>query len=340
MEANAVTPSTAPQQELQESAAPMRRKATRLKLEVVAGAHQGAVLMLDRTDYRIGSSPNADIVLSDSGVAPDHAALRVERGAVRIGATGADVMVEQEPLSLSRGRRVKLPVSFTLGAAQIHLCDPDHADPGRRSGEFGRWVIHNPLTAAGVLACFVLAVTVVAQELPRTVRTVDAAVTTGPSDAGALAHLTNGLAAGSSTANSDRQSVATVEDAARELSTRLDLANIKTLRVSAVDGRLAVAGQVRQQEALGWAAIQQWFDQTYGDRIVLTTKINTTGETRTMPALQLEAIWYGERPYIVTADGERYFQGAVLDNGWVIRDIGEDRLLLAKDGETVALTYR
>jgi hypothetical protein len=103
---------------------------------------------------------------------------------------------------------------------------------------------------------------------------------------------------------------------------------------------LAVAGKLSQQEAIDWATIQQWFDQTYGGRIVLTTKITPPGETRTMPALQLQAIWYGEHPYIVTADGERYFEGAVLDNGWIIRDIGEDRVLLAKGGETVALTYR
>jgi hypothetical protein len=326
--------------DLQQSAAPMGRNSTQLKFEVVAGAHQGAVLMLDRADYRIGSSSNADIVLSDPGVAPEHAVLRVEHGAVRIGATGADVTVGQEPLALSRGRRVKVPVSFTLGAARIYLSNPDPGDPGRPLREFGGWVIRNPLTASGVLACVVLAVTIVAQGLSQTVRTVDRTFTAGPSDAGASERLTSGFAAGPSTANSDRQSVATAEDAARELSTRLDAAKIQTLRVSAADGRLAVAGKVSQQEAIGWAAIQQWFDQTYGGRIVLTTKISTTGETRTMPALQLQAIWYGEHPYILTGDGERYFQGAVLDNGWVIRDIGEDRLLLAKDGETVALTYR
>jgi hypothetical protein len=296
--------------------------------------------MLDRADYRIGSSSNADIVLSDPGVAPEHAVLRIEDGTVRIGATGADVTVEQEPLPLSRGRRVKLPVSFTLGAAQISLSDPDRDEPGRRSGELGRWVIRNPLTASGVLAGFVLAITVVAQGLSQTVRNVDLAVTTGSADAGAVERLTSGSAAGSSTANTDRRSGATAEDAARELSTRLEAAKIQTLRVSAVDGRLAVTGKVSQQEAIDWAAIQQWFDQTYGGRIVLTTKISPPGEPRTMPALPLQAIWYGERPYIVTADGERYFQGAVLDNGWIIRDIGEDRLLLAKDGETVALTYR
>ena len=58
-----------------------------------------------------------------------------------------------------------------------------------------------------------------------------------------------------------------------------------------------------------------------------------------MPTLQIQAVWYGEHPYVLAADGEHYFKGAILDNGWMIRDIGEDRMLLAKDGETVMLTY-
>src|SRR5260221_13911893 len=121
METIAVTASTAPQHESPTSAAPMRRRSAKLKFEVVAGTHQGAVLMPDRADYRIGSSSNVDIVLSDRGVAPEHAVLRVEHGTVRIGATGADLTVEREPPPLSRGRLVKLPASFTLGAAQIYL---------------------------------------------------------------------------------------------------------------------------------------------------------------------------------------------------------------------------
>jgi len=340
MEAIAMTASTAPQQKSPQSAASMRRGLAKLKFEVVAGTHEGAVLMLDPADYRIGSSSNADIVLSDPGVAPEHAVLRVEHGTVRIGATGADVTVEQEPLPLSRGRRVKLPVNFRLGEAQIYLSDPDRDDPHQRLGELGRWVIRKPLTVAGALAGFVLGVAVVAQELPQAARTVGLAVTTSSADAGAPKRMTDGSAVGPSAAIADRQSAVTAEDAARELNSRLDAAKIQTLHVSAVDGRLAVYGKVSPQEAIDWAVIQQWFDQTYGGRVVLTTKISPPGEPRTMPALQLQAIWYGEHPYIVTADGERYFQGAVLDNGWIIRDIGEDRLLLAKGSETVALTYR
>jgi hypothetical protein len=342
MEANAVTASTAhsaadPPPHVAEgqagaqSAAPPRRKSAKLKFEVVAGTHEGAVLLLDRADYRIGSSPDADIVLSDEGVAPDHAVLHVGPGGVRIDATGGSVTIEHEPLALWRGRHVRLPANVTLGAAQIHLSGDGGNDLGSRFDELGRELgrraLHNPLTGAAVLACLVIAVTV-ARELPQSARA--GGEHSGAAEVGASERPT------SVAANS--QSVA--EAAARELRTRLDAANIRTLRVSTADGRVAVAGKVTKEEAVSWAAVQQWFDQAYSGGIVLTTEISPAGEARTMPALQLQAIWYGEQPYIVTAGGERYFEGAVLDNGWIVREIGEDRLLLGKGGETVALAYR
>jgi Inner membrane component of T3SS, cytoplasmic domain/Inner membrane component of T3SS, periplasmic domain len=340
LEANAVTASTAhPAADLPphgaqgqagaQSAAPPQSKSAKLKFAVVAGTHEGAVLLLDRADYRIGSSPDADIVLSDEGVAPDHAVLHVGPGGVRIDATGGSVTIEHQSLALWRGRYVRLPANVTLGAARIHLAGdggenlPRFDELGR---ELGRRALHNPLTAAAVLACLVIAVTV-ARELPQSARA--GGEHSGAAEVGALERLTSGAANSPS-----------AEAAARELSTRLDAANIRTLRVSTADGRVAVAGKVTKEEAVSWAAIQQWFDQAYGGGIVLTTDINPAGEGRAMPALQLQAIWYGENPYIVTAGGERYFEGAVLDNGWIIREIGEDRLLLGKGGETVALTYR
>jgi hypothetical protein len=379
MEANAVTASTAQPaanppprtvegQEGAQSAAPPRRKSAKLKFEVVAGTHQGALLLLDWADYRIGSSPDADIVLSDEGVAPEHAVLHLGPGGVRIDATGGSVTIEHEPLALWRGRRVRLPANVTLGAARIRLSGDGGNDLGPRFDELrrelGRRLLHNPLTGAAVLGCLVIAVTV-ARELPQTARAGrdgehSAAAELGawdrptsgaanvqaaarelgtPFDAANIRTLRVSTADGRQTSGAaDAQSVA--EAAARELSTRLDAANIRTLRVSTADGRVAVAGKVTKEEAVSWAAIQQWFDQAYSGSIVLTTEISAAGEGRTMPALQLQAIWYGEHPYILTAGGERYFEGAVLDNGWIIREIGEDRVLLAKGGETVALTYR
>jgi len=65
----------------------------------------------------------------------------------------------------------------------------------------------------------------------------------------------------------------------------------------------------------------------------------TVSEGRTLPPPQLQAIWFGVRPYIITVDGSRHEPGSALDNGWVVSEIGKGRLVLARDGETVALTY-
>jgi Inner membrane component of T3SS, periplasmic domain len=110
------------------------------------------------------------------------------------------------------------------------------------------------------------------------------------------------------------------------------------LRVGILDGSLSVTGRLAKREADAWRTIERWFDQTYGGRLVLAAKV-TVGDSRTLPPPQLRAIWFGVRPYIITADGARHEPGSVLDNGWLVSEIGEGRLVLAKDGETLDLTY-
>jgi hypothetical protein len=303
-------------------------KQAKLKFEVVAGAHRGAVLLLDEGDYRIGSSPAADIVLSDAGIAAEHAVLRVDRGAVHLAASGADVMLERQALPVSHGCRVRLPATFALGPSQIHLSQSDENARGHDLA------IRQWLGAAAILAGACLAVAVARGLPPAAGRAADLA-------AGAVSSVDSaGPPAGPSMAVSGSTSGPTLEDAIKALNARLEAAKIETLQISAENGRLSAAGTLTGPAAAEWTAIQQWFDQTYGSRFVLATKLDPPGAARTVPALQLEAIWYGERPYILTADGEHYFTGAVLDNGWVIRDIDQNRVLLAKGGETVALKYR
>jgi Inner membrane component of T3SS, cytoplasmic domain/Inner membrane component of T3SS, periplasmic domain len=313
-------------------------QATRLKLEVLAGVHRGVTLLLDSAEFRIGSSPQADIILSDPGVAAEHAILRVDRAGVRIDAIGAEVGVAQDRIPVAHGCRTRLPVDIVLGEAELLLSRPDlDADLQSRShlGAAAGWLARKPVTAAGTLLGFVLAVTFAVQDGAQTIRAERLFTKASRADA-SDARADFAYIAGPRTADGR----ATAEQAARELGARLDAAKIQGLRVSALDGRLTVTGKLGKQEAADWAAIQQWFDQTYGSRIVLTASISAGAERQAMPSLQLQAIWYGEHPYIITTEGARFYQGAVLDNGWIVREIGEDRLLLAREGETVALTYR
>ena len=88
-----------------------------------------------------------------------------------------------------------------------------------------------------------------------------------------------------------------------------------------------------------WTEAQQWFDGAYRGKLVLVSNV-TFGEAKPMPVVNVQAVWFGERPYVITTEGNRYYKGAFLDNGWMIKDIVDGRILLAKDGETLALVYR
>jgi hypothetical protein len=131
---------------------------------------------------------------------------------------------------------------------------------------------------------------------------------------------------------------ATLDQAAGEIGRRIESAQLRSLRVGTAEGRVVVTGHLARREADAWRSIERWFDQVHGGRLVLASKV-TVSDGRTLPPPQLRAIWFGVRPYIITADGARHEPGSVLDNGWVVTEIGERRLVLAKDGETLALTY-
>jgi hypothetical protein len=299
-----------------------------LKFEVLTGIHSGATLTLDKAaDYRIGCSPKADIVLRDPGIAPEHAVLRIEGAAVCIDATGAEVGIEQKLIPLGHGCRARLPVEFALGEVRLRLSRPG-ADLALADGHFlaraSRWLADKPTAIASALICLAVVVTAVALGLPRAVQMNGAEAKTQGKTA-------------ASRAGANGEASATVQQAGKELEARLRAAKINTLKVNVVDGRLVVSGKLIKQQAPEWAAMRQWFDQTYGRGIVLSA--NVTDDTPAMPTLQLQAVWYGDRPYIIAAHGERYYQGAVLDDGWIVRQIGADHLLLAKAGETVVLNY-
>ena len=130
------------------------------------------------------------------------------------------------------------------------------------------------------------------------------------------------------------------EDAGRKLTERLNVSGLTGLRVTAGGGKVVVTGSITKQQTDAWTEAQQWFDAAYRGRLVLVANVTPTDAKRPMPVVNVQAVWFGERPYIITAEGNRYYKGAYLDNGWTIKDIADGRILLAKDGETLALVYR
>jgi type III secretion system (T3SS) inner membrane Yop/YscD-like protein/type III secretion system (T3SS) inner membrane Yop/CscD-like protein len=292
-----------------------------LLLEVVAGRHAGVRVPLDAAGCCIGSAGEADVMLRDPGVAPVHVRLELDRSGLRIEAAGADVGVGDEVLPLGHGRRVRLPAELILGEARLCISKPATSS---RSDGVRRWrdaIGARHAVAAGTLVVSLVALSVIAFGLPHGA---------GERPAGTMADARVPAAPPGAPAS--------LEEAMRELTHRIDQARLRSLRVGILDGSVSVTGRLAKREAEAWRTIERWFDQTYSGRLVLAAKV-TVGDSRTLPPPQLRAIWFGVRPYIITADGARHEPGSVLDNGWLVSEIGERRLLLAKDGETLDLTY-
>src|ERR1700759_954462 len=90
-------------------------------LESTAGFHRGVRLELEPGDVRIGSTPGADIVLRDAGIAAEHAILRVGRRSIDLHAVGGEVCVGEEIIANGYGCAPRAPSHRTIGEARLRI---------------------------------------------------------------------------------------------------------------------------------------------------------------------------------------------------------------------------
>ena len=319
---------------MSETRSVLRTDAAQPQLEIVQGLHAGVRLDLKDGEYSVGPTPNADIVLRDKGVLTQHALLRIELGEVRVEATGGDVTVGTMKVAAGHGCRLRLPAVINIGEASLRFSRGDEAD----GTLFGRMVAAakgRPMeVAGGVLLCAV-AVTLVSQTTPR-MPPESAKSQLAVSAPAARAAAEDGVAVKAANAAT---AASTVKQAAEDLESRLHAAGIRSVRVVADDQRVSAQGRLTAAQAAQWTAIQRWFDEKHGSNVVLTANV-ATGQMAGAPLLRLQSVWFGDRPYIIADNGSRYYEGSVLDSGWILQRIADDGLLLRKEDETFALTYR
>lgn len=111
-------------------------------LEVTSGLHRGVVIPLEQPICRIGSDHQADVILSDKGIADEHVTLRFHARMVAIEALGSDVNVGDKCLKQGTGWRTNLPVTLAFGDIVLQLSRPLLSSP----------VAYQPIHKAGTLA--------------------------------------------------------------------------------------------------------------------------------------------------------------------------------------------
>lgn len=363
-------------------------------LESTAGFHRGVRLELEPGDVRIGSTPGADIVLRDAGIAAEHAVLRVGRRTIDLHAIGGDVRVGENIIANGFGCALQAPIDLTIGEARLRISierNQAAAPAAAESAATARPRISKAIMVAGALLLAVPALGLAAMrpaakanDLTSVARaeaqapapgnenpTLAAAskimadlpaadrkfiehclsARQGMSVREAIAELTGcdrqpspslaaALNGNAPNAAASTAGAINAEEAGRKLTERFEASGLTGLRVSAAGGQVTVTGSITKQQTGAWTEAQQWFDGAYRGRLVLVANVTPTEAKKPAPVVNVQAVWFGERPYIITAEGNRYYKGAFLDNGWMIKDIVDGRILLAKDGETLALVYR
>jgi len=276
-------------------------------LTVTGGLHQGSSLVLDQPVYTLGADLAADLVLSDPGVAGLHLRLRFEGGQVAVEALGGDVLIAGNVrIPQGNGHRARLPVQLRIGTAGVSLAMPGGAEkPVPASRTLTPWIV---ATALLFICAGALAFRSEAPPQPTTAVTAVAPLKT-PSR----------------------------EQAKAWLEQQLQAARLDTVKVSNSNGQLSATGTVEQSQKPQWLAVQQAFDQRYGQQIVLNPRVAVRADAAA-PRVRLQAVWFGPHPYVINDSGKRLYPGAALADNWVLERIENNQVILARGEERFTFT--
>jgi type III secretion protein D len=278
------------------------------QLVVLSGPNAGATVPLAAGRIHLGSCIENEIVLADPAIAERQAVLAVDGRRVSL-----------EPLSpglqsggklLRPGRAVELApgCAFAVGDTTVKLVAPSPRAPRR-----GAWVAAAvvPLALAGSLS-FALA------EHP---------ARHGSAVPGAEVSAKRGQLAPAAPA-----------DAAGALRTHLAAAGLsQAVEITSLGGAVIAKGTLPADRRPAWQATQVWFDAAFGNRVPMVDQVGTASPPDT-PRFAVQAVSGGDLPYVIDASGERFTVGAVVDGGWTISYIGNDKIVFAKNGREVAET--
>ncbi len=277
-------------------------------LDVVSGPNAGASVPLRDGRYRLGSCIDNDIILADPAMADHQAILSVGGG----GAT----LEPAAPGIQSRGKRLHAGEALNVaGGCELAVGDTfmKFTPPPRRARR--RW----PVALAGAVPLVLM--TSLAFGLTHSHVKHKPALVVHTAAVAAPARL-----------------APTPADAQTALQIHLAGAGLSpAVALSQTNGAVVATGALQAAQLPAWTAAHMWFDGRYHGSIALVDQV-AKGQPPAGPSFAIRAVSSGDVPYVIDTRGERYTVGAVVDGGWTIQYIGNDRVTLRKDGREVSET--
>ncbi|TGN74204.1 MULTISPECIES: EscD/YscD/HrpQ family type III secretion system periplasmic domain-containing protein [Bradyrhizobium] len=291
-----------------------------LHFEVLSGLYSGLTGEIGLGSTLIGSDLDADLVFIEQGLERHHLRITPHCDSIQIEPLARDVRIEgREQISLSERVIVPLPVVIHAGEMSIR-CSMEES---KQASSVGRW-----FGSAAVLASVLISSVAVGAVSTSFVQT-DSAVAVN-SDLRRTVEVATKQAPSTPDAP-------TADAAAARLQEEVDRAGLFDIKVRSESGVVAADGTVTRASLTKWREVQERFDHDRKGAYVLVNAV-AVKEEKSPTAISVEAVWRGSEPYVVIA-GQKYFVGAMLNNGWTVNGIDERRVLLSRNGRLVAVPY-
>jgi len=327
-------------------------------LIVESGLHAGTVQRLSPGIYTLGSELDADVVLSDTAVSPLHLILEIDRQGLRLEPVQGSIAIDGESVDLEPGgeRYLALPLSFEIGGARIRMTAPQDVVRARRRVRMAALVTGAALLA--VVGFSILGLTPGAEQKRSLAFVGDVEPLIGGDEKQTLAAVTDQQPPSPSidelpprpaaTENADLPPVDITADEARaadlmthdqaatELRSRLSAASLMDIDVTSNDDRILVRGVAGPDQMSAWQEVRMWFDGSFGQQFMMVADVQEE-ELSEPPKLAIEAIWLGDKPYVM-AGGQRFHEGSAIGDGWMVEHIGSDELTFKRGDKTFSLT--
>jgi hypothetical protein len=300
---------------------PSEREATQdmpegLALRVVKGHHKGALTALAASDIVvIGSSDDCDVILADDGVAGHHCCATRQDGRLVLRAIDGDLLLNSR--RYGRGTTVQLSprATFGIGEAKIEVVaaapgEPTHFVTHETPVTFlrkFRWTIGASLAVLVVVACAlnpdfrVGAKPTVAAPPPRPV---------------------------------ERPGYAVAHDVAEVLR----LSGVASDARYTGNGAVTVSGHLGDPKSLESIIQSRAMHDIVGLKRVVAVNLDSAQKPVPEEAKRIVSIVNASDPYIVAADGSRYYVGASLPEGGRLSGVmtgehGTAEALIERDGQ-------
>lgn len=286
-------------------------------LDITRGLHQGVHLALDSAVYTIGSAASADLILSDAGIAERHMVLRFVDGRVAVEALGGDVLVvgphgQQTRIPMGNGHRARLPLEIGIGDARLRLDSDSPTQAPTAPASIWRSKMHWIL--ALILMCLCVGAFAFRSE------------PTAPAPVAVSAELRKAPAP-----------LVTAAQARLWFEQQLLAADLKGIKVSEAGAQLLAEGAYDPTQKARWIALQQAYDQQFGQQVMLQANVGVRSEIA-RPRVRFQAVWFGANPYVINDSGKRLYPGAALNDGWMLERIENNEVILARGEERFTLT--